>query len=232
MTYTERKNKRGGNEASLDGGQTWRKLLPILFTADNAQKCFDGVKTQTRRIIKKASLKFKNADMPFAMHWPAECYFDGKTFTPDLLEAAKLARYRVGDILYCKEPWRTHESMDGIKPTCLADHVQIQFEGWAGYRFWAGKDNGKLRPARFMPLRFSRPARYEITAVRCERVIDISEDDAKAEGCFGWLADMDAPPPPDHDPVQHFRLLWNSIHGKGAFDRGDWVFAYTFRRVN
>lgn len=51
MTYQERPKGATGAEASLDGGKTWRRCVPISFTAENAQKCFDGVKTQTRRLV-------------------------------------------------------------------------------------------------------------------------------------------------------------------------------------
>lgn len=80
---------------------------------------------------------------------------------------------------------------------------------------------GKLRQAMHMPLRFSRPARYEVTAVRCERVNQISREDAQAEGCVEV-----------NEPAQYdFEILWNSIHGPGAFERGSWVWVYEFRRI-
>ena len=127
-------------------------------------------------------------------------------------------RYHVGDVLWVQEPWRTGNSTDKIKPTCLHQETPVYYEG---------ADNapdsgfGKLRPGRFLPLRFARPARYEVTEVRLERVNEISESDAFNEGCA------------DADPIAAFYRLWNSIYDAPGtrFDDKPWVFAYTFKRI-
>lgn len=70
----------------------------------------------------------------------------------------------------------------------------------------------------------------EITNVRVERLNDISEEDARAEGCQGGLQ-----PYPDDDPTrpiepqQEFKELWQSIHGKGSWESNPWVWVIEFK---
>ena len=77
-----------------------------------------------------------------------------------------------------------------------------------------------------------------MTAVKVERLQDISEEDARAE----------APPEPQRRKTRHeialsrtsnigdgyrddFRVLWNSINGPGSWDANPWVMAVSFERV-
>lgn len=133
-------------------------------------------------------------------------------------------RYKVGDILWVKQNWRTEARFDKVKPSLLPDDAKIYFEGdetpdWK---------RGKLRPAMFLQRRFARPARYEVTGVKCERVDAISWRDAIAEGCeyCEWAV-------AEIQPEESFKFLWNSIHSapNTRFDDGPFVWCYTFRRV-
>ncbi len=73
----------------------------------------------------------------------------------------------------------------------------------------------------FMPRRFSRIL-LEITAVRVERLQEISEADAKAEGVD--------PAECCHAYYHGYRKLWESINGAGSWDRNDWVWVIEFAR--
>ena len=200
-TYLERPKRGGGNEASLDGGATWRRLMPCLMSAPgNAQKCFDETKTQTRRIIKQRT------------RWDQE----------------RQCRWPVGTILWIQEPWRVISQWTQARPTQLPNETHVWYEA---LNRSATQDNriSKLRPARFMPLRFSRPARYEVIAVKFERVNEISEADALAEGVTPDLGTNKK----WHTLKMGFRKLWNSIHSKPGtrFEDAPWVFVYEFRRI-
>lgn len=61
-----------------------------------------------------------------------------------------------------------------------------------------------------------------ITDSRLERVQDITNEDAVAEGVG---------PEGGAFPTHAFHFIWDSIYGKGAWDRNDWVWAYTFKVV-
>lgn len=72
----------------------------------------------------------------------------------------------------------------------------------------------------------------ELTQVRVERLQDISEEDAKAEGCdASELMTMKGGSPCYSNP---FQKLWLSIHGidnPAAWESNPWVWALTFRRA-
>jgi hypothetical protein len=82
----------------------------------------------------------------------------------------------------------------------------------------------------------------EVEAVRVERVHDISEADAMAEGCervqqlgilrsCGWK-DYSGKTPGFMRAGNSFRTLWDSINGKThPWDANPWVWAITFRRI-
>lgn len=61
-----------------------------------------------------------------------------------------------------------------------------------------------------------RQLRIRITSIRCERLQDISEDDARAEG----VADVAA-----------YRELWERINGAGSWDANPFVWVYGFEVV-
>jgi hypothetical protein len=78
----------------------------------------------------------------------------------------------------------------------------------------------KWRPSIFMPRMASRIL-LEITDVRVQRLQEISDEDARAEGY-------------DHShafPREWFALLWERIHGPGSWHANPWVWAITFRRL-
>lgn len=65
----------------------------------------------------------------------------------------------------------------------------------------------------------------EITAVRAERLQDISEADAQAEGVI-----LKGTSRYDGVARDAFEALWESINGPGSWDANPWVWAITFRK--
>ena len=93
----------------------------------------------------------------------------------------------------------------------------------------------KWRPAITMPRRFSKLI-LEIIDVRVERVQEITEEGAKAEG-VPPITDRVSPnyrgKNPHHN--QHrpsFMRIWNSLYGSAAWTRNEWVWAITFKRIS
>lgn len=82
----------------------------------------------------------------------------------------------------------------------------------------------KWKPSIFMPRKASRVT-LEILSVRVERLQDISEEDAKSEGCE--TEDFTAP----YGFRLGYKKLWESINGKGSWARNDYVWAITFKRI-
>jgi hypothetical protein len=95
----------------------------------------------------------------------------------------------------------------------------------------------KWKPSIHMP-RWASRITLRITDIRVERLQDISEDDARAEGAMwhdggtywhsGWrhdYSDVHA------DAYSSFARLWNNINGPGAWDANPWVWVVSFERV-
>lgn len=90
-----------------------------------------------------------------------------------------------------------------------------------------GVEDGWESPI-FMPRKASRLT-LRITDIRAERLQDISEADAIAEGCPAVpLHSLDCNSTP---PSEHFRALWESIHGTGSWTLNPVVWRIAFERV-
>ena len=106
---------------------------------------------------------------------------------------------------------------DGMPAGYVAPH-----RGGVGCGWWK-------RPAIFMPRAASRIT-LEITSVRVERLSEISEGDAQAEGAFRWAAEQDTPVRDLPEARLVFRQLWESINGPGSWAANPWVWVVEFRR--
>jgi hypothetical protein len=93
---------------------------------------------------------------------------------------------------------------------------------------------GKIIPSIHMP-RWASRITLEITDVRVERLQDISEEDAKAEGAPWLLAPLS-----DETQIHGIRFhghrvgfakLWQSTYGPKSWDDNPWVWAITFKRI-
>lgn len=197
---------------------------PILFSAPMVRAILGDRKTQTRRIIKRRGL--------------ASIFYDGWTddyvMDPGNAEwREKEMVYRPGDLLWVRETVRAEEREDGIDGVhYLANDEFRPIENsedastrWVELFHYRGQRGAKVPPIH-MP-RWASRITLEITDVRAQRVQDISEDDAQAEGCIHH-----------HDPagdgqnvIEQFSYLWTSIHGPGSWEANPWVAAITFERV-
>ena len=107
-------------------------------------------------------------------------------------------------------------------------------------QFCDEKHKLKWKPSIFMPKAASR-IKLEITDVRVERVQDISDADAISEGLrskeytdghqsFGkWYSSECGTWHPN--PVDAYSNLWESINGKGSWEKNPWVWCISFKRV-
>nr|WP_152749260.1 hypothetical protein [Pseudomonas kitaguniensis] len=139
-----------------------------------------------------------------------------------------------GDRLWVRETWAADAQVDAIAPRDLSQGEPIQYQADGAVRQTGSSmiTLGKGRPSIHMPRWVSRIL-LEITAVRVERLQDITEDQAKAEGVRRvelinrWFA---------HDDSENafgtatgaFRDLWQSVGGD--WDANPWVWVIEFRR--
>ena len=226
------------------------KERPILFSVPMVRAILDGRKTQTRRIVKPQPGDIGAASLQGPIRWrqhiPVWCYTSnsGKIgiFNPSEITCPHGAD---GDRFWVRESWRTSRTLNHVKPSMLAPGAPILFDsdGWAD-GFPLGFDKGKGRPSIFMP-RWASRITLEITGVRVERVQDITEADAMAEGCDLMLSDgraiRDLPDADLWDYRMAFEGLWDSINGKRkdkdgnslpySFSDNPFVWVITFKRV-
>ncbi|MFN8993924.1 MAG: hypothetical protein ACK5X3_09750, partial [Pseudomonadota bacterium] len=136
-----------------------------------------------------------------------------------------------GDRLWVREAWLT---VDGESAFYRADYAPDA----KGER-----DHGvSWRPAMFMP-RWASRIELKVTGIRVERLQDISEADAVAEGVErtvtgdGWRRYCNdeqqeaAGLTPCSSAIGSFQSLWESINGPGAWGANPWVWVVEFRRI-
>lgn len=201
----------------------------ILFSGPMVRAILDNRKTQTRRVVKPGK--------GWAEDWRDRAYFDPKCLFHGPCLHVPVVRedmpgdnvweripspYGIhGDRLWVRETWQKI----GDCPVCYA----------AGTSGCGACPSHTWRPSIFMKREDSRIT-LEVTDVRVERVQDISQADAKAEGInpvyhdtYGDL-ELDAE---YIDAPGGFKWLWDSINDKRGFgwDANPWVWAITFKRL-
>jgi len=182
------------------------KERPILFSGEMVRATLNGLKTQTRRIIKPQP-KLSDKITKITNMVPGFVDATGGEF--------RCPYGKVGDRLWVRETF----VITGIGACFYRADGEIEVRDWV----W--------RPSIFMPREYSRIS-LEITNVRAERLQDISEEDAQAEGVrlgFDWIDNLPVLPA---NFRAGFRLLWNSINTKRGYDwdSNPWVWVVEFRR--
>ncbi|MDI3335897.1 hypothetical protein QKW60_05730 [Defluviimonas aestuarii] len=202
---------------------------PIIFSAPMVRALLDGRKTQTRRIVKDRGAlpefcggRYDNKNDPTNYGW--QDYERGEWITLDMFRRYRFVPYAPGDRLWVKEAWRTWVNFDHLKPREIATGPSQGLIGYPADSVRTG--HGRLRSPIHMP-RWASRLTLLVTDVRVQRLQEISEDDARAEG--GDAVTMeDAPRAASWSRRQDFSRLWNSIHGPDAWDANPWVAAISF----
>ncbi len=218
------------------------KERPILFSVPMVRAILEGRKTQTRRVAKQF---YKDYFEPDAIHQIAPGEFiawEGKEipdeeFTKSVYHTGSgtVCPYgQPGDRLWVRECFGWNPDYpEGIRPCYRAD---------PGHEY----DGIKWKPSIHMPRDASRIL-LEITDVRVERLNDISESDAIAEGVESWIEDRWKSEPTHYKIYHHepgdestysstakysFSTLWQSINGPDSWDQNPFVWAITFQRID
>lgn len=230
---------------------------PILFSAAMVCALLDGRKTQTRRVIKPQPLQWRvqvidvgSPTLNDEGEWgqwetvwsgplvPGMCEPDHDVWHP-------IRTFRKGDRLWVRETWGVGTRpcpnqgwRDGIEyrademAKSPFDHGPLPLhpiEPPEGVEFDDLKGEG-WRPSIFMP-RWASRLTLKVTDVRIERLADISEKDAVAEGIKHidsryWQGAPKAEP--SDRPVIAYARLWELINGKGSWLANPYVTATTF----
>lgn len=205
---------------------------PILFSAPMVRALLDGTKTQTRRICNPQLLSLTGSgkriyrDEDFRASWADS---PGATHSSGF----KDCRYgSPGDRLWVRETCR---AMDHRHVVYLADNgcrmigpTRADADAWCKLNRYRGLVGATVPPIH-MP-RWASRITLELTGVRVERLQDISEEDAKAEGAEAYQG----PVATDRPYRLGFARLWSSIHGDSgpnAWGSDPYVWVLTFKRV-
>ena len=228
------------------------KERPILFNAEMVRAILSGRKTQTRRplrpqpsegwtphsygdvhkLAKDGEFVMRNG-APFSLGWGVSDWEGG--------EAIK-APWEVGDLLWVKESF-AKTSGGGV--LYRADARDNHGYRWHSVEIGDPKKEVKWTPSIHMQRKFSRIT-LRVKRVWVERVQDISEEDAEAEGIdrhcpyelcngTGFLPQKHTASEPDHCHCSDlafseiFGRAWNSIYGNWAAN--PWVWCCEFERV-
>ena len=205
---------------------------PIIFSAPMVQALLAGRKTQTRRLIRLGKGEWiENGEI-----W---AHFDDG---PDALPKP----YRPGDRLYVREAWCGHL---GDPPTGMTRPFEIQ-TGPNGpvLGFFKADDpalpfpHSKWRPSIHQP-RWASRLTLTLTEVRVQRLQEISEADAMAEGGIGesgeascgegycdayWFNHGQLHGESFDTARDSYSDLWNSLHGPDAWSANPRVVAVSF----
>lgn len=210
------------------------KERPILFSGEMVRAILDGRKTMTRRILKDQSVIPTNRNT-----WP----IDLSAPEPGDL---RCPYGKPGERMWVRETWRPHRDpevwtsvqfkADGavMKPTTWTDEQGAWCE--------ENEEDKRWRNPIHMP-RWASRITLEITGVKVERVQNISEADAQAEGIerleltSGILEGVPPPFNRVHPMTSSYRDAFASHWGKGKFaneswEANPWVWCISFRRVN
>lgn len=192
-------------------------MKPIIFSTPMVQAILAGRKTMTRRVMKKPPCKEADRFIKigiFAHYKPTARFGNEKANAV----CDRDIPYAVGDTLWVRETWC--EFPKGVYHY-MADSGAVRDE-----HFHQLTDI-KWRPSIFMPHEAARIF-LRVTDVRAERLLDISEDDAIAEGCRGTTLDG----VPFISARGSFHALWDNLNAKRGYgwDTNPWVWVISFER--
>lgn len=201
---------------------------PIIFSGPMVKAILEGRKTQTRRIVKPQphQISATYGDIEESEQYPGEWFqwCNGGDKCPSFTCPYGMP----GDRLWVRESYMPHcgqPSQPGLPCGRYSADAEWFYAPDKGQKHPGSYlVRGRLVPPTHMP-RWASRITLEITDVRVQRVQEISEEDAKAEGIEEgntW--------PYMFKPA--FSRLWDEINGhKSPWISNAWVWAITFRRA-
>jgi len=219
------------------------KYHPSIFGASSIRGILADAKTMTRRIVKRSNsivdVRRRSESDWCSLDFSAAFIDPGPSLTGNPGPYLKVPRreletvhrvysvYQPGDRLWVREMF-AHQPAE-YEWNVSTSIPRIPAETWYRADFANGESyNATMpwRPSIHMPRSLSRIT-LEIESVRPERLRDITEADAKAEGAE-WVKE-------DHIPLHSyqrgFESIWTSLYGHGSWEANPWVWVIKFKRV-
>lgn len=208
----------------------------ILFSAPMVRANLEGRKSMTRRTMK---------DQPERQPVPQN---DDKLWWQEDIACSdgvvKTNYYRcpyggIGDVLWVRETW----TWEG--DTSYKDLLPIG-SFWYKADFEKNEGPAKWKSSIFMPREACR-LKLEIVNIKIERLNNISEEDAVAEGVeragTGWKCyrkissgrhrgeDHPYNVVSNRSPVFSYMELWENINGEGSWSKNPWVWVIEYKKL-
>ena len=231
---------------------------PILFSTPMVQAILNGTKTQTRRVIKRKGYgRMHDAKNDLAKHeydnlWQIGESRGNKERLRPLNSIGVFCPYPVGTRLWVRETWAMlygfapgewEKLFPGTEPPDKSDNLYCYKADFSEQSLRRMKAKGaKWKSSRFMPKVAAR-IWLEVKNVRVEKLWDITDEDAMAEGISfdaamehsGWTPSFNDPDGSNAWPnyTEARKYLWNSLNSKRGypFESSPWVWVYGFGRV-
>lgn len=215
-------------------------MKPILFNTEMVRAILEGRKTVTRRLVKPAPAG--DGSKPEELitrpgYW--------NQWSDDYVYRQPC---KIGDILYVRETWKFIPCIDCEKKQC--NFIPITYEdkhsvteGCFDYRAdYYSQTRIPWNPSIHMPKEAARIF-LSVSDVRVERLQDITEEQARAEGAMPFCLSVDSVDTPDSERTWHevgpaipqFIKIWDAtIKSKGRERYGwaanPWVWVISFER--
>jgi hypothetical protein len=217
---------------------------PILFSAPMVRAILSNQKTQTRRVVKLRGhdgLQEDHAPWLLRQH-PGEWLWQ-HAINKDRIITEPCPYGTSGDRLWVREAWRLPIGLDKDNAKTIAQQAlaanypsawaPVQYEADKTRLDWEestwGTEAGRYRHARYMP-RWASRILLEIVSIRVERLQDISEEDARAEGTqepsvAALIGGGDV------TERRVFSRLWAKINGPESWKINPFVWVVAFNRA-
>lgn len=209
------------------------KHRPILFSGEMVRAILEGRKTQTRRVVKSRH-ESGLFQVCFNKATGNVTGIESLDWDERNIEKDVICPYgKPGDVLWVRE------SFAELKNGHNEKWIEYKADGMPNHSDFG---DWKWKPSIHMPKAACRLF-LKIKSVRVERLQDISEADAVAEGVDNWTwKDMAAPQnwlhyseenaPPLTSAVDSFITLWEKINGLGSFLENPWVWVVEFEKCD
>lgn len=207
---------------------------PILFSDAMVRAILEGRKLQTRRVIKPQPPErcFRPVEEFGGWWWTGESYLDA--YYPEEEKVVKCPYGQPETRLWVREAWKPTRSFTALGTSYVRYRADDSRAEVVHGEY--GRAGDRWRPSIHMP-RWASRITLELTEVRVQRLQDISEAEAKAEGAVN-LGEAGAFASKQlgigHEVHRlYFQDLWNSINSKRGFgwNTNPWVWALSFRRL-
>lgn len=195
-------------------------IKPILFSTEMVRAILDGRKTCTRRIVKDGIPN--DAMWGYTAFTPKGYITCRGVYADGYGEGFYKLPYKPGDILYVRETWQYLYELDGNEQVIedtgkyyYAATDTIPFDAYVDEN-GVTHDHTPWRPSIHMPKEAAR-IWLKVTDVRVERLQEITEVQAQAEGCNSGLLTGAC------TARGQFEDLWNTTIKKSDLDRYGWA---------